>query len=216
MNSKRIKTIASYIVRTDKVIDVGCDHGYLGILLKKENRCGDLLLTDVRTSALNNAIRNIKENDLDIKTLLTDGLDKIDLSNYNVVTISGMGTSTILKILACLKNNNDINKIIIQSNNNLDQLRKGMEKLNYYLVDETVVFENNIWYIIMKYKKGYKPLKHYQILFGLLKSDKKNYYNYLLHNYINILKMIPKQKINLIISLKYKIYILKRLLKECK
>src|SRR5574344_341005 len=103
MNSKRLNIIASYILPTDKVIDVGCDHGYLGIILKESNKCDKLLLTDVKESALNNAKRNILEHDLDIDTKLTNGLENVTISNYDTVTISGMGTSTILKILSCLK-----------------------------------------------------------------------------------------------------------------
>ena len=216
MNSKRMLAIASYINKGDAVIDVGCDHGYLGIILTENNLCRDLLLTDVKQSALNNAKRNIETHDVNIKTMLTDGLENINLNDYNTVTISGMGTSTILKILVLLKNDDNITKIIIQSNNNLDELRVGMQKIGYYLADETTLFENNIWYVIMKFKIGYKALKHSEVLFGLLKKDKKGYYEYLLHNYQKINKLIPKRRIMLSLNIKYKLLILNKLLKECR
>ena len=35
MNSERLLTIASFVEKNDTVLDVGCDHGYLDIYLKK-------------------------------------------------------------------------------------------------------------------------------------------------------------------------------------
>jgi len=216
MNSKRMLAIANYVNKSDSVIDVGCDHGYLGIILTEKKMCHNLLLTDVKDTALNNAKKNIKTHNLNIKTMLTNGLDGINLEEYNTVTISGMGTSTILKILAQLKNDKSISKVIIQSNNNLDELRKGMQKIGYYLVDETTLFENNIWYVIMKFKQGYKRLSYSETQFGLIKKDKKGYYEYLIHNYEKINKLIPRRRILLNLNVKYKLLILYRLLKECR
>ena len=215
MNSKRLLSVASFIDINDKLIDVGCDHGYLGIYLKQNNICNDILLTDLRSSALNNAINNINKYNLDIKTLLTDGLNNIDLSIYNTISICGMGTATILKILSILKNNNTINKLIIQSNNDLDILRKEVIKLGYYLDDEITVKENDIYYIICKFIKGTKEVDNNTILFGINKKDKNEYYNYLLINYKNILNKIPndnKDRNNIINNIE----IIKELLKECR
>lgn len=192
MNSKRLLAVASFINIKDKLIDVGCDHGYLGIYLKQNNLCNDLLLTDLRESALNNAISNIKKYNLDIKTIKTDGLINIELEKYNTVSICGMGTSTILKILSTLKNNTTINKLIIQSNNDLDILRKEITNLGYYLDDEKTVKENDIYYVICKFIKGKKNIDRNTILFGINTEDKKDYYNYLLNYYNNILNKIPK------------------------
>ena len=174
MNSKRLLSIASFIEKDDKVIDVGCDHGYLGIYLKLNNLCSDLLLTDLRASALNQAVNNIKKYHLDIKTLQTNGLNNIELDKYNTITISGMGTQTILEILSSLNNNNPINKIIIQSNNDLDILRKEMISMGYYLNDEITVNENNIYYIICKFTKNNMKISEDEIQFGIIKKDKKD------------------------------------------
>lgn len=213
MNSKRLLAISSFIDINDKLIDVGCDHGYLGIYLKQNNLCRDLLLTDLRDDALNNAITNINKLGLNIKTLKTNGLNNIDLNNYNTISISGMGTSTILKILSILRNNSSINKIIIQSNNDLDILRKGLYELNYYLEDEITIKENDIYYVICKFMKGNKKIDSNTLLFGINKEDKKDYYNYLLNNYMEILNKIPRDNIDRINIIK-KIDILNQLLKE--
>ena len=191
MNSKRILAVASLTNKEDKLIDVGCDHGYLGIYLKQNNLCKDLLLTDLRQSALDNAISNINKYNLNIKTLKTDGLSNIDLSLYNTISICGMGTSTILDILSELRNNNSINKLIIQSNNDLDILRKEIIRLGFYLDDEITIKENGIFYVICKFIKGNKDIDKQTILYGINKEDKKEYYKYLLDNYNDILSKIP-------------------------
>jgi tRNA (adenine22-N1)-methyltransferase len=60
MISQRLLTVASFIKETDNIIDIGCDHGYLGIILTEKKMCHNLLLTDVKDTALNNAKKNIK------------------------------------------------------------------------------------------------------------------------------------------------------------
>ena len=216
MNSKRILAIASFIDTTDNLIDVGCDHGYLGIYLKKNNKVNDLLLTDLRKSALNNAIENIKKYNLDINTYLTDGIKKIKIKKYNTISISGMGTQTIIKILSELKKKNTINKLIIQSNNDLDILRSCINNMGYYLEDEKVVYENDIYYVICKFIKNDKKNTNEEIRFGLIKKDKIEYYEYLIEYYNGILKQIPKTNTDLVNELNSNINLLNKLLKECR
>ena len=214
MESIRILAIAKFIDRSDKLIDVGCDHGYLGIYLKQNNLVNDLLLTDVSNNALNSAITNIKRSNLDIKTKCTDGLQGIDLDKYNTISISGMGTNTILNILSLIKDNNTINKLILQSNNDLDILRREVIKLGFYLDDEITIKENDIYYVICKFIKGDSKLSEKEILFGLNKEDKRTYYKYLINTYSNILSNIKDTGNLKYIELNNYIKILNELLKE--
>ena len=216
MNSKRLLAIASFINSDDNLIDVGCDHGYLGIYLKKHNQVNKLLLTDLRENALNNAIDNIKKYQLDIDTYLTDGIKGIKVKKFNTISISGMGTQTILKILSELKKRNTINKLIIQSNNDLDILRSCINGMGYYLEDEITVYENDIYYVICKFVKSKEKNTNEEIRFGIVKEDKIEYFNYLVEYYSNILKKIPKTNTDLIDELKSNVNLLKKLLKECR
>ena len=45
------------------------------------------------------AIKNIKSHNLKIETVLSDGIEKVNLDGINTLVISGMGTKTILHIL---------------------------------------------------------------------------------------------------------------------
>lgn len=58
--SRRLGAIADLVTQGNRLVDVGCDHGYLPVYLKLENRIPSAIATDVaedrclvRTSILN-------------------------------------------------------------------------------------------------------------------------------------------------------------------
>ena len=46
MLSKRLNAVASFVPKGAQAIDIGCDHGYLGIYLVKESLVKSIILTD--------------------------------------------------------------------------------------------------------------------------------------------------------------------------
>ena len=205
MISLRLKTICDLVSSNDLIIDVGTDHAYVPIYLIKNKVITDALGTDISLGAIMNAQKNIQQNKLtkQIKLYQTDGLNNVT-ENYNTIIISGIGTKNIKEILL---NHLDTPKIILQSNNNLEDLRLFMEQNKYNLKQEIVVKENNIYYSIMLYLKGSDHLTKKELLFG--RSNNKDYYNYLYHKNKIILKEVPWS-----LKLKYlqKIYLLKKLI----
>ena len=131
--SKRLQVLADFVESSDYVVDIGCDHGLLSIYLKENKKCMNIIASDINENALKNAVINIKKRNLNIETVLSDGLEKIDIEKVNTIIISGMGTSTILHILEDKDKLKGINKIIIQSNNNHDILRFKLNEIGYYL-----------------------------------------------------------------------------------
>ena len=98
--SNRLNAIAQFVDKKDSVVDVGCDHGYLSIYLKEVIKVKKIIASDINQNALNSAINNIKKSNLDIETVLSDGIKDVNLKGINTLVISGMGTSTILHILS--------------------------------------------------------------------------------------------------------------------
>lgn len=216
MLSLRLKEIASLIKKEDNVIDIGCDHGYLSIYLAKMG-CSKLIASDINSNALNNAIANIKKEKLEnkIETILSNGLENIDTQDYNTLIIAGMGTSTILKILNNKDKLKNIEKIIIQSNNDLFSLRKAMNNKGYIINQELVVLDKNKYYVIIEFINGVHKYNYSELKYGpiLIKgNDHKDYFHYLLTKNINILKKIPKLKILIRIKIKKQIKIIKKIL----
>ena len=111
--SNRLKSIASLVTNEDIIADIGCDHAYLDIYLVKNKIIDKAYVSDVNYSALNNGIKNIKKYNLEdkIDAKLSDGISSIS-EDVNTIVISGMGASTIIKILDNPKIN-QINKLIL-------------------------------------------------------------------------------------------------------
>ncbi len=179
MISLRLKTIASLVDKNAKVIDIGTDHAYIPIYLVENNIAKQVLATDISPLVLEYAKKNIADHNLSqvIKLKVSDGFKNIN-EKYDLAIITGMGTKTIVDILAKAK---EIpNTLIIQTNKNPHELRRYMQKIGYKIRKEEVVLDKH-YYVIIKYIKGKDTLTEEEILFG--KSNNLNYFTYLKDKY---------------------------------
>ena len=175
MNSSRIQKIASLITKDNIVIDIGTDHAYLPIYLITKLGFNKIIATDISQNVLKQAIANIQKYNLEdkIKIYCTDGLKDIN-EKYDTIVIAGMGTNTIKNILS---NGTLCKEIILQSNNELPNLRLFMQDLGYKIIKEEVVLEKGKYYAIIKYHEGKEKLSYEDIYFG--KHRNKEYLTYL-------------------------------------
>ena len=65
--SVRLEAVANYVDDNSKVIDIGCDHGFLSIFLAKKYDNIKIIASDINENALNNAISNINKLNLQNK-----------------------------------------------------------------------------------------------------------------------------------------------------
>ena len=191
--SKRLRSLISFVSNEDSLVDVGCDHGYLSIYLKENNLCKSVICSDINNNALNSAISNIKRYNLKIGCYLSDGLNKVPMEGINTIVISGMGTSTIISILENKEKLKYINKIILQSNNNHEELRRYMNQIGYYLKEEKYIKDKGKWYISMLFLKSENVNSVLELKYGFLDND---YGNYLLDSYKSICKRIPENRLD--------------------
>ena len=170
--SNRIKKIASLVDSNAYVIDIGCDHALTDIYLTlhNNNKC---IAADINANALKNAEENIKKTNLDIKLIKSDGFKKIKIEHSSTCIITGMGTSTIIDILDSPKIDK-IDTFIIQTNNDYYLLRKTLIKKGYYIDDELAFKDKKIWYVIIKFKKGYKKYNKLDLEIGPILKNKKD------------------------------------------
>ena len=183
MLSLRLLKAAEFVSKDDTVLDVGTDHGYLPIYLVKNNLCKKAYASDVSINALNVAIDNIKKNNLDIKTFVSDGLKKIDVF-FDTLIICGMGTHTILNIIDSDKTPD---KLIIASNNDLYLLRSEIIKKGYKIEKESSVKDHKKYYDIILFTKGNSNISEMELKYGI--SDNKDYYKYLYQKTLDIYKV---------------------------
>lgn len=214
--SNRLESLIKYISKEDSLIDVGCDHALLGIYLQKNKLVKKVISSDVIETAIKGAKENSIKYNENIDIRLGNGLDVITKDDkIDTILISGMGYFKIREILNKADLNN-INKIIIQTNSKDYEIRKYINSLNYFIKEESIIKEKNIFYTNIVFVKGKRKYSNKELILGpyLTKNKDKLFYEYI-KNSINqnnlILRSIPKTYI--ILRLKKKIYI-KMLKKE--
>lgn len=196
MISNRLKSIAGLVHNTDKVIDIGCDHALFGIYLIKTKVLENIIVTDINKSALQTGIKNINKHKLQnkIDARLGDGLSVAD-ENVDTVVISGMGTSTIIKILNNPKLT-QIKKLIIQSNNDHFTLRRYLIFKGFYISYESIVYDKGHYYINIVFERGKRKYNLKELMFGpFLMYSNEEYFKFLLKKKRAVLNHIPKYKI---------------------
>lgn len=211
----RLKAIASLVDKGANVIDVGCDHALLDIYLTlyNENNC---IASDINENAYNIAKENILKYGLKdkINVILSNGFLDIDMPLIYTAVICGMGTSTILSILDTDKIDK-INKIIVQSNNDLYTLRKEVCKKGFIITDELIVKERGIYYVLISFSKGQKWYSMIDLWLGPVirkgsQGLKSEYLTYLQEMNDNIILKLPKKYIFKKLYLSIENHILKK------
>ena len=200
--SKRLLTIANLIDDNSKVVDIGCDHGLVSIYLAMNKQNISIIASDINQNALDNAIKNINKYHLEdkIKVCLSNGLDNIN-DEIDTIIISGMGGHTIVDILTNNQEKlNTVNNIIIQSNNDIEYVRRKIVKLGYYISKEKLILDKNIYYTVILFTKGKKKYTNKEYYFGpiLLKENSKIFIEKNNKEYtklVNIKNNIPKRKL---------------------
>lgn len=216
MLSLRLSSLTKFVNYNDKIIDIGCDHALLDIFLVKNDLVKSIIASDINVQALNSGIKNIENEGLSdkISARLGDGLNVLtDKDNIDTVIISGMGTNTIMGIL----NNDhlkDINKLIIQSNNDHTMLRKYVTKLGFFIKSEEYFQDNKKNYINIVFVRGNKKYSKIDLTYGPILKHNKPYLEFEINNIEKIEKLVPKNKILLHFQLKKEKRVLKKLLRK--
>jgi len=208
--TKRLQTICDLVDIGSDVIDVGCDHGLVGIYLATEKSC-KVVCSDINENALENAKKNIRNDK--IKTVITDGLEQMDTFEKTIL-ICGMGTNTIMHIINHILEYN-MKEFIIQANNDWEQLREYMVDQGFYIADERYICERKKHYVFMKFKPGNMLYGDEDFLIGpVLKNSNYEYLNYLYSKRKELLKKIPIKHIRIRRKLRQEKRLIKRYLKN--
>lgn len=214
MISRRIRLIASLLDKNDRVLDIGTDHALLPIYLCENDLVTLVDASDVSENVLQGAKKNIEKYGFQdkINLYLSDGLNDIDVKKYNTLVICGMGYFTIKDILNCDLNN--INKLIVQTNNHLSDFRKYIISIGFRINKEFYISDQGIDYIIFDLIKGEQELSLEEINCGIYNSENTLYYKNQINKLSEILKSIPsdntkkRNELELLIST-YNKYIIK-------
>ena len=216
MLSKRLQSLTKYVNKEDKIIDIGCDHALLDIYLVKNNYVDNIIVSDIHDGALKQGIKNIALNHLKdkIDARLGNGLEVLTSDDdINTILISGMGTSTIIDILdnPYIKR---INKLIIQSNNDHEELRKHITSLGYRIEDESFIFDKDKYYINIVFNKGNEEYSDIEYKYGPILIKSSEYLEYMINHYRSVLSYVPEEKEDIINNINNEIKVLSNLLSK--
>lgn len=153
--SKRLQAIYD-MVPSGVVADVGSDHGKLIISLFENGVISKGYAIENKKGPFARLEKALIEAgaDKDIKAMLSDGISELP-SDVDVVVIAGMGGFNVIDILkknpGKLKN---VNTIVVDAHNAIPELRKQVCKMGYVIADEDIVYENGVYYEIIKFISG--------------------------------------------------------------
>ena len=191
MISKRIKELGEFVPIKKRIIDVGCDHALLDIYLAKKHDELSLIATDISSSAISIARKNIIDSNLEnrVKTLVTDGLNNIMIDEDDAIVISGMGTNTIIEIVSPYID--AISDIVIQTNRDIEKLRQFMFQNGFNIANEKIVYDDR-FYVFIHFKKGKTKYEESDLWLGPIIKNSENidYFKFLMNKYTKILSSI--------------------------
>ncbi len=150
--SKRLMACCNFISPGDRVADIGCDHGYLGIHLLTQGIAASVIAADVNEGPLQSAMRNaVKFGVRDKMTFyLSDGVRNIP-REFDVMVCAGMGADTMVSILEAapwLKSNNY--RLILQCQSKTPMLRQYLSENGWRITEETVLRDGRFLYTVME------------------------------------------------------------------
>jgi tRNA (adenine22-N1)-methyltransferase len=150
--SKRLQRCADYIGCANRVADIGCDHGYLGISLLKNGQVKSVIAVDIRPMPLQAAKENAKRFGFDeqMEFFLSDGASAIP-RDFDVMVCAGMGADTIVSILEnapWLKSTSY--RLVLQCQSKTAMLRKYLNENGFSIVRESAIKDGRFLYSVME------------------------------------------------------------------
>jgi tRNA (adenine22-N1)-methyltransferase len=150
--SKRLQRCAEYIGKTNRIADIGCDHGYLGISLLKNGQAQSVIAADIRPMPLQAAKENAKRFGLEeqMEFYLSDGAAEIP-QDFDVMVCAGMGADTIVSILEnapWLKSS--AYRLILQCQSKTAMLREYLNENGFSICRESALKDGRFLYTVME------------------------------------------------------------------
>ena len=150
--SPRLLACSQLVRPGERVADVGCDHGYLGIYLLKKNIASQVIASDINPGPLSSAVRNSEKYGFAdrITFHLSAGVVAIP-RDFDVMICAGMGADTMVSILEdapWLATGNY--RMILQCQSKTHLLRQYLWAHGWDICEERAVRDGRFVYTIME------------------------------------------------------------------
>lgn len=154
--SNRLLACCSFVHPGDRVADVGCDHGYLGIHLLQNHIAGSVIASDVNEGPLQSARMNAAKFGVQEKMTfhLSNGVQNIP-RDFDCMVCAGMGADTMISILDAAPWLKDPKyRVILQCQSKRPELRQWLYDAGYRIRRETLAKDGKFVYSIMEVTYG--------------------------------------------------------------
>ena len=158
--SGRLMACCNFIAPGDRVADIGCDHGYLGIYLLKNGIASAVIASDINECPLQSAVRNSEKFGVRDKMTfcLSDGVRNIP-RDFDALVCAGMGADTMLSILSAAPWLKDKQyRLILQCQSKTPVLRRYLSENGWYIRQEQVLRDGKFLYTVMEVVYSPAPL----------------------------------------------------------
>ena len=146
--SARLQACCNFVNVGDRVADIGCDHGYLGIYLLKNGIAQSVIASDINEGPLQSAIRNSEKFGVrnQMSFHLSDGAQNIP-REFDTLVCAGMGGDTMVSILTSapwLKS--EQYRLILQCQSKNGSLRRYLTENGWKITREQVIRDGKFLY----------------------------------------------------------------------
>ena len=151
--SKRLHMLADMVTPGNRLVDVGCDHGFLPVCLVREGICPGAIAMDVREGPLGAAKRHVEESGLGdyIEVRLSDGLAEFRSGEADTMVCAGLGGRLMERSLRDdLDKAKQLRELILQPQSELPQFRMFLRNTGFIVTEEDTVLEDGKYYFAMK------------------------------------------------------------------
>ncbi len=150
--SSRLAACCSFVAPGDRVADIGCDHGYLGIYLLTKGIAKSVIAADINEGPLQSAVRNSEKFGVRDKMTfyLSDGVRNIP-RDFDALVCAGMGADTIVSILeAAPWLMGGPYRLILQCQSKTPMLRQYLSEQGWRIAEESVLQDGRFLYTVME------------------------------------------------------------------
>ncbi len=150
--SSRLLACCGFVRPGDRVADIGCDHGYLGIHLLKNGIARSMIESDINQGPLDSARRNAARFGTLENTAfcLSDGVQNVP-RDFDCMVCAGMGADTMISILENARWLEDPRyRLILQCQSKRPELRQWLYDAGYRICRETLAKDGKFVYSIME------------------------------------------------------------------